>query len=60
MSFGPEYIHSLQAALNKNFPWRVSKVEGGESWVALRVSGSESAVRKGDDKKNEWFLLSWG
>jgi predicted ribosome quality control (RQC) complex YloA/Tae2 family protein len=61
MSFGPEYIHSLQVALNKNFPWRVSKVEGGESWIALRVSGPESAARKWDEKKNDgWFLLSWG
>ncbi|MDR1977901.1 MAG: NFACT family protein [Synergistaceae bacterium] len=66
MSFGPEYIHGLQAALNKNLPWRVSKVEGGESWVALRVSASrvpspENAGGKSDEKKDgEWFLLSWG
>ena len=50
MSFGPEYIHGLQASLNKNLPWRIDKVEGGDSWVALKKMG------KGD----LWFLLSWG
>ncbi|MDR2527931.1 MAG: NFACT family protein [Synergistaceae bacterium] len=52
MPFGPEYIYGLQAALNRKLPWRVSKIEGGESWVALRVSGEGGA--------EEWFLLSWG
>ncbi|MDR1621612.1 MAG: NFACT family protein [Synergistaceae bacterium] len=66
MSFGPEYIHALQVALNENFPWRVSKVEGGEAWVALRVAGPDGAARKSpvgaiDEKKgDEWLLLSWG
>lgn len=50
MSFGPEYIHGLQASLNKNLPWRVSKVDGGDSWVALKIS----------DKADQWLLLSWG
>ncbi|MDR2529052.1 MAG: NFACT family protein [Synergistaceae bacterium] len=55
MSFGPEYIHGLQAALNEKLPWRVLKVEGGESWVALRVS----ALRVSGEGDG-WFLLSWG
>jgi len=50
MSFGPEYIHGLQLALNKKLPWRISKVEGGESWIALKTS----------DKSDLWLLLSWG
>ena len=50
MAFGPEYIHGLQLALNKKLPWRISKVEGGESWVALKTS----------DKSDLWLLLSWG
>ncbi|NLL36000.1 MAG: hypothetical protein GX256_00590 [Fretibacterium sp.] len=47
MSFGPEYIRGLAAALNPLFPWRVSRVEGGDSWVALRGS-------------REWLFFSWG
>jgi len=50
MAFGPEYIHGLLLALNKKLPWRISKVEGGESWVALKT------MEKGD----LWLLLSWG
>ncbi|MDR1377564.1 MAG: NFACT family protein [Synergistaceae bacterium] len=50
MSFGPEYIHGLAIELNRRFPWRVSKIEGGESWIALRVL----------DPLGEWFVFSWG
>ncbi|MDR3265565.1 MAG: NFACT family protein [Synergistaceae bacterium] len=56
MAFGPEYVYGLQVALNGRLPWRVSKIEGGESWVALRVSGVGGAL----EKSEEWFLISWG
>ena len=47
MAFGPEFIRGLQAAIGESLPWHVARVEGGESWVALKVS-------------ELWFLLSWG
>ncbi|GHS94554.1 fibronectin-binding protein A [Synergistales bacterium] len=50
MPLGPEYIHGLSVALGKILPCRVSRVEGGESWIALRVSSSDE----------QWLLLSWG
>jgi predicted ribosome quality control (RQC) complex YloA/Tae2 family protein len=56
MAFGPEYIYGLQAALNDALPWRVSKVEGGESWVALHVSGANGVLKKSEER----FLISWG
>ncbi|MDR1874238.1 MAG: NFACT family protein [Synergistaceae bacterium] len=56
MAFGPEYVYGLQAALNESLPWRVSRVEGGESWVALHVSGVDGALKKSEDR----FLISWG
>ncbi|MDR3230927.1 MAG: NFACT family protein, partial [Synergistaceae bacterium] len=56
MAFGPEYIYGLQAALNARLPWRVSKVEGGESWIALHVSGVDGALGKSE----ACFLISWG
>ncbi|MBR1672368.1 MAG: NFACT family protein [Fretibacterium sp.] len=49
MAFGPEFIRGLEAAFNMRLPWRVSRVEGGESWVALKVS-----------YEDQWLLLSWG
>lgn len=49
MAFGPEFVRGLGAALNERLPWRVSRVEGGESWVALKVSYHD-----------QWLLLSWG
>lgn len=58
MAFGPEYICGLRAALNKSLPWRVSKVEGGESWAALRVAGAEGAIRDLEGSE-DWFLISW-
>ncbi|GHS85620.1 hypothetical protein AGMMS49957_02070 [Synergistales bacterium] len=50
MPLGPEYIHGLAAAIRKILPRRVSRVEGGESWIALRISSSDE----------QWLLLSWG
>ena len=49
MAFGPEFIRGVAAALNKKLPWRVSRVEGGDSWVALKVS-----------YEDQWLLISWG
>ncbi len=48
MAFGPEYIGGLVTAFNRQFPWRISKVEGGGAWVALRLSSDTG-----------WLLLSW-
>ncbi|MCR4819022.1 MAG: NFACT family protein [Fretibacterium sp.] len=45
MAFGPEFIHGLEAELKARLPWRVSRVEGGESWVALKVSARQPGSR---------------
>lgn len=47
MAFGPEYISGLAGALSEMLPLRVNRIEGGESWTALKFSGEE------------WLLLSW-
>ena len=47
MAFGPEYISGLAGALRKILPLRVNRIEGGESWTALKFSGEQ------------WLLLSW-
>ena len=47
MAFGPEYIAGLAGALRKLLPLRVNRIEGGDTWVALKFSG------------DEWLLLSW-
>ncbi|MCL1940651.1 MAG: NFACT family protein [Synergistaceae bacterium] len=50
MSFSPEFIRSLSRELDKNFKQhnpRVSKIEGGESWIALCIGA-------------DWLLFSWG
>lgn len=49
MAFGPEFVRGLRTTLNERLPWRVAKVEGGDDWVALKVSH--------DDR---WLLISWG
>lgn len=49
MAFGPEFVRGLRTVLNERLPWRVAKVEGGDNWVALKVSQ--------DDR---WLLISWG
>lgn len=47
MAFGPEYISGLAGALTKILPLRVNRIEGGESWTALKISGEQ------------WLILSW-
>lgn len=47
MAFGPEYISGLAGALRKILPLRVNRIEGGNSWAALKFSDEE------------WLLLSW-
>ncbi|MDY6399561.1 MAG: NFACT family protein [Synergistales bacterium] len=47
MAFGPEFISGLAGALKKILPLRVNRIEGGESWVALKFSSEQ------------WILLSW-
>lgn len=50
MSFSSEYTHSLSCELDKILKAknpRVSKVEGGESWIALCIGAP-------------WLLFSWG
>ncbi|CAM1381651.1 Rqc2 RqcH [Fretibacterium fastidiosum] len=49
MAFGPEFIRGLRAAISTKLPWRVARVEGGESWAALKVSYGDL-----------WLILSWG
>ncbi len=48
MAFGPEFISGLEAAIRIRLPWRVARVEGGESWVALKISCGD-----------QWLILSW-
>ena len=47
MAFGPEYISGLAGALRKILPLRVNRIEGGDTWTALKFSGEQ------------WLLLSW-
>ena len=47
MAFGPEYVSGLAGALRKILPLRVNRIEGGESWTALKFSAEE------------WLVLSW-
>ncbi|MBQ7558740.1 MAG: NFACT family protein [Synergistaceae bacterium] len=47
MAFGPEFISGLAGALKKILPLRVNRIEGGESWAALKISSEQ------------WILLSW-
>ena len=46
MSFGPEFILGLAGALKKFLPLRVSRIEGGEAWAALKTA-------------EDWLLISW-
>ena len=49
MALGQEFISAFTFSLKNSLPWKISKVEGGDSWVALffhKVSDS-------------WLLLSW-
>ncbi len=47
MAFGPEFISGLAGALRKILPLRVNRIEGGESWTAVKVSGEN------------YLLFSW-
>ena len=47
MAFGPEFVTGLAGALRKILPLRVNRIEGGEAWAALKISGEQ------------WLLLSW-
>lgn len=49
MAIGPEFVRGLQTALNDRLPWRLHKVEGGDTWVALKIAHDDL-----------WLLLSWG
>ena len=47
MAFGPEYVTGLAGALRKILPLRVSRIEGGDTWTALKTQGEL------------WLILSW-
>ena len=47
MSFGPEYVTGLAGALREILPLRVNRIEGGDTWTALKTTGEK------------WLLLSW-
>ena len=47
MAFGPEYITGLSGEIKKILPLRINRIEGGESWAALKISGES------------WLLISW-
>ena len=47
MAFGPEFITGLAGAIRKILPLRVNRIEGGEAWAALKISGEN------------WLLFSW-
>ncbi len=44
MAFGQEFVSGLAGALRKILPLRVNRIEGGESWTALKVSGENYLV----------------
>ena len=47
MAFGPEFISGLTGEIRKLLPIRINRIEGGNSWAALKTSGEN------------WLLLSW-
>jgi len=47
MAFGPEFISGLSGALKKFLPLRVNRIEGGDTWAALKNSNEN------------WLLISW-
>ena len=47
MAFGPEFISGLAGEIRKILPLRINRIEGGDSWAALKVSGEK------------WLLMSW-
>ncbi len=47
MAFGPEFISGLVSELKKFLPLRISKIEGGNFWTALKFMN------------DKYLLLSW-
>ena len=47
MAFGPEFITGLAGALKNILPLRVNRIEGGDTWAALKISNEK------------WLLFSW-
>ncbi|MBQ7170618.1 MAG: NFACT family protein [Synergistaceae bacterium] len=47
MAFGPEFVAGLAGELGKILPLRINRIEGGDSWVSLKISGEK------------WLVLSW-
>ena len=47
MAFGSEFISGLSGALKKFLPLRVNRIEGGDTWAALKTSNEN------------WLLISW-
>ena len=47
MAFGPEFITGLAGVIRERLPLRVNRIEGGEAWVALKIS------------PEQWLLISW-
>ena len=47
MALGPEFISGLAGEISKILPLRINRIEGGDSWAALKISGEN------------WLLLSW-
>ena len=47
MAFGPEFISGLAGEIRKILPIRINRIEGGDSWAALKFLGEK------------WLLLSW-
>ncbi len=47
MAFGPEFITGLAGALKELLPLRVNRIEGGDTWAAMKFSNER------------WLLFSW-
>ena len=47
MAFGPEFVSGLAGEIRKLLPIRINRIEGGDSWAALKFLGEQ------------WLLLSW-
>ena len=47
MAFGPEFVTGLAGALRDILPLRVNRIEGGDTWAALKISNER------------WLLFSW-
>ena len=47
MAFGPEFITGLAGELSEILPLRVNRIEGGDTWAAMKFSNER------------WLLFSW-